>query len=358
MDRFSPYKVLHNLDSVKRSIEDPATPPLHVQLDLSENCNHNCIFCFFREDAFNTGMRRKNIAKGVGRRSLKTDKLLTTISELGKLGTMAITLVGGGEPMMHPHAERVLKAIITAGIAYGLITNGSIRMNPIMLESLKAATWIRVSLDAATETTYARMHQPKNPKKDNFQRTITNLKRLREQCPDTDIGVSFLIHPYNYKEIAHCAALCKGIGLNYIQYKPVYTEERGEDVIPFLPEIKSQIVRAQGLETHDFQVIALLARLDDISKPARDYQYCRIHLLNTQIGVDGKVYPCCVLKYVEEYSFGSIYEQSFEEIWSGDQRRMVIERINPSTCPPCWYDRTNEVLEYLASPHDRHETFV
>jgi radical SAM protein with 4Fe4S-binding SPASM domain len=358
MHRFSPYKIMHHLDRVSRSLADPLTPPMHVQLDLSENCNHNCVFCFFREDAFNTGMKRENIAKGKGRRSIRTEPLLQVISQLGRSGTKAITIVGGGEPLLHPDVEAVLEAIVLSGMQYGVITNGSVGMQGKTLQWLNRAAWIRVSLDAATPEVYARMHQPKNGHADAFNRTLENLKRLRVHCPDTDIGASFLIHPFNHREIASAAALCRELGLNYIQYKPVYTEARGEDIRPFLPDISVQLEEASRSQNHRFQVISLLSRIDDIAKPSRSYRHCKVHLLNTQIGVDGKVYPCCVLKYVEKYSFGSIYEHSFAEVWTGQKRLEIVKSLDSASCPPCWYDRTNEVLDYLSMSRTKHEAFV
>jgi radical SAM protein with 4Fe4S-binding SPASM domain len=358
MHRFSPYKVLHNLDLAHQSLRDPCTPPIHVQLDLSENCNHNCVFCFFSKDASNTGMKRQNIAKGIGRRSLRTRELVSIISEIGQLGTRAITLVGGGEPLMHPKLEAVLEAIVSAEIEYGVITNGTVRINGRVLELLGKATWIRVSLDAALAKTYARVHRPKNLSVDNFESTLRNLRTLREQCPNTDLGASFLIHPYNISEIARGAELCSNIGLDYIQYKPVYTKDRGDEVRPLLAEIKAQVDTARQMESEHFKVIPLLGRLEDIAKPTREYEKCRIHLLNTQIGVDGKLYPCCVLKYVEDYSYGSIYEHSFSEIWASKKRTEVMKALDPADCPPCWYDKTNEVLDYLAAGEVEDRDFV
>jgi radical SAM protein with 4Fe4S-binding SPASM domain len=50
------------------------------------------------------------------------------------------------------------------------------------------------------------------------------------------------------------------------------------------------------------------------------------------LDVDGSVYPCGQSRKMR---YGNIYEQSFEEIWTGKQATRVRQAILETECPKC-----------------------
>jgi radical SAM protein with 4Fe4S-binding SPASM domain len=304
------------------------------------------VFCFFRDGARTPGHIRYDVRKTS---YLDGEVILEAIREFKKIGVKAITFVGGGEPLLHPEIEGILQKVIEADIKFGIITNLSKMIHPDLLAK---ASWIRVSVDAAESHTYERVH---NPGSNDFEVVKENIRRLRNKV---DLGVSFVVCKENWGEIYKAAELFKEMGVNYIQFKPAYDVDKGESIMPYMEEIEMLLRRAQKLATDGFEVIDMMHRVKELSTPNRNFILCRIHNYNTQIGSDGNVYPCCVLKYIEEYSYGSLYESGFEEVWQGRRRREVIERLTGANCPPCWYDKTNEVLEYLSNKEAKHKEFV
>src|ERR1700692_1702752 len=52
-----------------------------------------------------------------------TDEMFRRIDKLGELGTSAVT-ISGGEPLLHPELDEIIRRIRKNGMISGLITNG------------------------------------------------------------------------------------------------------------------------------------------------------------------------------------------------------------------------------------------
>ena len=78
------------------------------------------------------------------------DEMFRRIDKLGELGTSAVT-ISGGEPLLHPELDDVIRRIRENGMISGLITNGYLlvaeriqRLNRAGLE------WLQISIDNVT----------------------------------------------------------------------------------------------------------------------------------------------------------------------------------------------------------------
>lgn len=280
---------------------------------------------------------------------LDTELMLQAIEEFSSLNIKAITLVGGGEPLLHKNIEKIISAIDASPMEYGVITNLSIEKTPHFLSK---ATWIRVSVDAGTEKTYDIIHRPPPG---SFSHVLSNIKAL---SPLVDIGICFLVHRDNWTEILTSAKLFKESGARYIQFKPVYEEDRGKNIEPFIGEINTLLDEASSLADSNYEVINLIKRLDNLSGKKRDFSKCRVQDYAVQLGVDGKIYVCCLMKYIPGFCLGDLKSQTFKEIWNSENRKSFLKNHNAQNCPPCWYDTANEVLEYMETADPANMNFI
>jgi len=260
-------------------------------------------------------------------------------------GVKAINFTGGGEPTLHPNFPEILCHAADYGIDIGLFTNGYNITSETAERIVKSCTWVRVSIDAATQETFI-----KTKGVDGLARTIINTEILCVHKQyfglDTTIGVGFVITPENYKEIPLFAELFRNIPVDYIQYKPMidncfensHIEAKWwkEEVEPLLEQVMKDEPRA---------VINLYKFNDLKSNIEREYDVCYGHAFCPCIGATGDLWACTHLRNIDGGSFGSLYDNDFEEIWNSQQRKEVISKIDLSKCQK--YCRNNEINKVL-----------
>jgi MoaA/NifB/PqqE/SkfB family radical SAM enzyme len=106
--------------------------PLLAHLIPIRRCNLACTYC----NEFD------NFSKPVS-----TELMLQRVNKLGDLGTSVIT-ISGGEPLLHPDLDEIIRQMVRRRIVSGLITNGYLltadriqRLNRAGLE------WLQISID-------------------------------------------------------------------------------------------------------------------------------------------------------------------------------------------------------------------
>jgi MoaA/NifB/PqqE/SkfB family radical SAM enzyme len=128
-------KALHrNLRGANMAVRALASTdhPLLAHIIPMRRCNLACTYCNEYDD----------FSKPV-----PIDEMYRRIDKLGSLGTAVVT-ISGGEPLMHPELDDVIRRIRANGMIAGLITNGYLlvaeriqRLNRAGLE------WLQISID-------------------------------------------------------------------------------------------------------------------------------------------------------------------------------------------------------------------
>ena len=99
LKQFNPMKVLNHWDTLMAVINKTNPSPISCEIDPSNLCNHNCIWCMY--DHFR---KTKN--------EIIPDKILfNLIDDLARGGVKSITFTGGGEPLTHPRIKDALEAV-------------------------------------------------------------------------------------------------------------------------------------------------------------------------------------------------------------------------------------------------------
>ena len=349
MREFSEFKLHNCYDRVEAVMTGEPTPPVTMEIDPTNRCNHRCIWC----------IEAKPRAESNG--SLEWSRLREIVGELGRAGVKAVTVKGGGEPLVYQHIDDLLHCIRDAGMKVGIITNGQLMHEHI--DAISATCeWVRVSLDAGSETTHNKVHRP--TEEHAFYQILTNISAISQRV---FVGVVMVVHPSNFHEMALAAAEAKKRGARYINFKRVYLR----DETPFTPEVLVAIdsmymYAKRELEDHSFAVQGF--RIYNFKKDyqPRPYTICKAHHLIGILCADGHLYACCSTRGMSEFSFGSIYEQSFEDIWYGEQRTKILAVIDSGQCRHLCvgrttymrYDHYNNMMEYVLSNDKPHGDFL
>lgn len=104
--------------------------PIHAQLIPTNKCNLSCPFCSCSE-------RDKALEMPPGLAAEMVERLV-------RAGTKAVTITGGGEPLLYPHLDALTASLSVAGVKIGLVTNGLL-LHTVPKRVIDRLTWCRIS---------------------------------------------------------------------------------------------------------------------------------------------------------------------------------------------------------------------
>ncbi|MFH1780838.1 MAG: radical SAM protein [Candidatus Nealsonbacteria bacterium] len=235
--------------------ETPKFAPISINLDLTTACNFKCPHCIDGE-IINT------------RKMLDLNYVKTLIRDWAGQGLKSVILIGGGEPVLYPHFEEVVRFLKDFSLQVGIVSNGTnIKKIENICHLLGKKDWVRLSLDAGINATFQKIHQPRVPV--TLESIMTAVKRMRQKNKNFQMGFSFLVigdHKKvnnvalvkNIQEIMPAAKIAKASGFSYLSLKPFISPE-GERSTTIsksnLAEIKQEVKKAKALENENFKVV-------------------------------------------------------------------------------------------------------
>ncbi len=323
--------VLRQVDSNFVVVEDEVVYNLTCHPDNAYYANgivvHNCISSYIHLpeskdlETYNKDILPKVILDHV-------------IEDLYRLGVKAINWTGGGEPTVNPNLAEAIELAFDMDIKQGMFTNGTLLHKNNLIEAVVCnLDWIRVSVDAGKPETYNSVRRTREGH--GWDRMVANLADLLSSKKlfgsDIDIGVGFVITPTTANEIVDFAKFFTRLDLTYCQFKPeiVNREREGgiqRDLDFWNNEVSPRLKEAEQILGDKFQINGY--KLDDLVKDptlyGRTYKKCLGSQISPCVGADGNVYVCTNHRGYKQYSYGSLYEKSFLEIWRDIATRQRI----------------------------------
>lgn len=331
--------------------------PIYVEMAPVGACNHRCTFCAVDY----IGYKPVRLSLDVARRAL---------ADMGRLGVKSVMFAGEGEPMLHKDIDQMVVAAAAAGIDTSMTTNATVLSDAFVENALPLMSWIKVSINAGTADTYAKIHQTKP---NDFTRVISNLKRLTSNRQARDgrctLGAQILLLPENAHEIGTLARLCRDeIGLDYLVVKP-YSQHKASVTQIYRDVDYSDYLRLRDAvlaeETQQFQIVF---RENTMKKATTSTQERYPRCLSTPaiwayVMANGAVYGCSAYLLDERFDFGNLNEQNFQSIWEGEKRRtcadLVRHHLDIAECRVnCRMDEVNRYLDRLVRGTVPHVNFI
>ena len=305
--------------------------PLVIELDTTEVCNLACPGCISEDIISNRG-------------SFSKKRLLKLGDEFIEAGVKAVILIGGGEPLYHPAVGDLMENLGKNDVQIGITTNGT-TIHKYMDTIAKYSNWTRVSMDAGTAETFYKL-RPAKSGKNVFDIVINNMRELAKKKTGK-LGYSFLIRTQadkfginsNIDDIYSAAVLARDIGCDYFEVKPSYQFENDKDHFlrvhdkKDMEHAREEISKLSELETGSFKVlksINLEYSLDgkQYAQPKK-YTSCPAAELRTLVCPSG-TYVCPYFRGKQKFKIGNIKEMSFSDMWKSDERKKIMNELNPA----------------------------
>jgi MoaA/NifB/PqqE/SkfB family radical SAM enzyme len=346
---FSEFKVINHIDRVRAVLRGELPPPITLEIDPTNACNHGCIWCIDHRH------RQKH-----GAVSLPLEVALKTITDAKAMGVRSLVVKGGGEPLVYPHIEKLLRFAKETGLEVGVITNGQ-RIHELADVLRETCSWLRISLDAGSAETHKQVHRPKDP--DAFEKIWRGVEMV---AGDLYCGIIYIIHPLTFHEMAVAAKRAKAANCRYIGFKRVVADEIIFDAEMYMSIDANYLFAKRQYEDENFTVMGFRIYNFTQGPGGKKYGLCLGHHLVGILCADGGLYACCSTRGHDNYCFGNVHEQSLPEIWHGERRREILARIDARVCRNIClghtsymrYDHYNELFEYLADPNKPHGNFL
>jgi|GEM_PF-6749578 len=322
------YKLSDNREWLSRFIQGKETVPICIEMDITNKCNYSCTSCSWK-------LLNKEMCIEKDYSQAKFE-----ISELVKNGIKAMILTGGGEPLLHTHASKIIKYAYDIGLRVGLLTNGTLLNQKNIPIIAKCCDWIRIHLDAIHESYFTKIHNSSYSLFKTLRGSVSSLC----QFDTINVGIGSTINEDNFSEIEHLIGFAHDCGCDYFQAKHDYNQIGISSyqcwwlnvVVPFLRKMEDRYT------TNNFKIHFTIS---DYTK-RHNVKGCHIHSLCTAITSSSEYVFCKLLRDRIDFSAGNLKNSSLKDILVYNASEERNNLVTPRNCGKlCSYRVLNEYLE-------------
>ena len=280
--------------------------PLHVQIELTTQCNNNCIHC----------IREKDIEG-----ELKTSEIKELLSELAELGCMQITFTGG-EALLREDFFDICDFAKSKGFALRLFSNATLIDHSVAKELKKLKfKEIRITLFSVDE----KIHDSITQTPGSLRKTLKAISLLKKN--HIPFRISAVIMKHNICELNKLEEKAKEENWPFScdpTIYPTYSDSRR----PTLNRVTDE-----GIEFLNREHLLNCAAYNNVNSKWNELTHFYLANLHCYISADGRVFPHATIRL----QLGDLKEQPFKEIWENSPvlnwlRKRTIDDFECSSC--------------------------
>ena len=343
-------KMLSHLETVEKWDNGEEIFPIYVAFSPSSLCNHKCNFCVYHYKEFEPIYFPK-------------DKYLGLVDEWKRLDIKSVFFAGDGEPLLNKDCVEMCEYTRANGIDIAMNTNGRLLNAKACKSLVKTLSWIRISLNAGSASSYKNIH---GTSEKDFDIVLKNIKNLVEekklQNSDIVIGVQCVLLEENKGEIAEMTKVLKELGVSYYAIKPFlkHAGTKFNDVITDKSKVLKELEKLESFNDEDF---SFNLRVNNFNEPGeRPYKKCLSGEFMIEIDANGDVYSCGPYIGDKRHCYGNVISMTFLEMWRSERKKKVLDyiqnKLNVCECMPfCRPDSVNKFLWDVKKP-PQHVNFI
>ena len=307
--------------------------PSFAQIDLTNNCNNDCIGCWCNSPL----LEEKKINPEIKKQTLPFRRVIRLIDELYKMGAEYIYFAGGGEPCMHPQIMDILKHTKKRGLTCYVNTNFTLidesavkKLVDLNVDHLTVSVW------AGTPSVYAETHPNKNEEAfRRIKKMLTLLNKTKRKSPV--IKVYNVIFNMNYHDIEAMMEFAVETNSETVEFTVIDTIPGKTDRLLLNEKEAAQLLEKckrlkEAYQNNGFKgsvrILGLeqfMRRISNTNAMSAEYDAGFIGFVPCYSGwgfvrilADGNVNSC--LKS-HRFPVGNILNQDFKDIWNGSLQR-------------------------------------
>lgn len=295
-----PWKLMQHRRAITA---DHRIRPIHLQLSPTNRCCCKCPWCS---------------CSGVDRQQEIPIKEIIEILDLYKAyGTMAVTITGGGEPLMHRNFHKILDACSANMLDVGIVSNGHLFTKleaPTRKLFHESVTWCRLSI---TDTV--------------GEYDTDMIRAIITEYPSVAFGISFtVVPPTNLGTVERLCILANSYeNLTHIRFVCNILD-------PSIPEMERVKCTATKLTAKGIYQERVARH--------RGAKNCLIGLVKPFIYSDGYLYPCCGVQYAIRGKECTLPVEMRLGHWT---EYLKVKGFDGSICDVCYYTDYNIWLNHL-----------
>lgn len=302
-----------NLQEIEEKKEVLTSYPRRLVLELTNACNLNCVMCGRNAADFKPFSFDMEVFHSL-------EPIMDKIEE--------VTLMGWGEPTIHPHFIEMLKIIDKCGARKYFCTNG---MN---LKKIKEAIFdykvdvFAVSLDGATDETNSRIRR--GSKIDQITEDLKDIVRIKKErgLKYPWINFVFCAMDSNIEELPELVELAAEIGLEEVKvvYLTVFEESLLHETLWGKEEKIRTVFKKATKIAEEYGIIMKLPHIpgEDEAKD-RNHKECFDPWRDFFVGSDGYVRPCMSTP-VKFFKYDK--DKTFMEMWNHLEYQRYRRNVN------------------------------
>lgn len=286
-----------------------------LKIEVTYECPLNCIHCSSESDP-------------TIKKHIFPDKCLSIINEAKDLGVKKIA-ISGGEPLIYPEIQKIIKAVSSLNIHLTIYTTGNIpNIKQVFTESKKNG------LNALAFSLYSPVsseHEIVTRARGSFEKTIIAIKEAEKLGIESEIH--FVALKRNYKQLPEVVSLAKQINIEKVS------------VLRFVPQGRGSLLYDQVLDHEDYMLLKKI--IEDIRSNdfklrtgsplnfllVNDSPICNSGLNRLLIDVDLNISPCDAFKQikaseiVQTESLSNLRNHTLTECWNNSPYLTAIRQF-------------------------------
>lgn len=318
----------------------PRILPLSIEIDLTNSCNQNCIYC--NADQFRK--KYKDVTKKADYINL-IDSFKNIYSSLSFTPLPTITFVGGGEPTISKDFSSILEHALCNGFQCAVISNGVYidKIFDIHKSHLSKIAWVGIDIDAGNECLYNEIRKPNN--KNDFFKVCKNIQKLVDAGINTDLKILLIEKNASHAAIDDILKLAKKLSSRMVYFRFAITN--GNLFIP-----NDEIIMYINKKAEEYGVHI---RINNTRSIKRNYNKCYSFFLLPVFAADGNTYLCCENRGNKDFILCDWRSESFFDAWLSKKHIEIWNNINTIKCNPCRANIHNVNIQNNINDHKLFE---